>query len=158
MKGWGPKSSACPSKPRETKLLAGYPAILPGYPRGARKVRTKKVCLQFWAPRSGGVAAIVCDTTGNTVRQRYCYTCLAMGGGGYFGRVTKALNGLRSLHKRGIVHRDIKPANIFLKKQKDEGKEIHNQKPLRCLHKKLSVPTNTKLLPLCCQLGLPTEK
>ena len=37
--------------------------------------------------RSGGVAAIVCDTTGNTVRQGYCYTCLAIGG--YFGRVTK---------------------------------------------------------------------
>ena len=35
-----------------------------------------------------GVAAIVCDTTGNTVRQGYCYTCLAIGGG-YFGRVTK---------------------------------------------------------------------
>ena len=31
--------------------------------------------------RSGGVAAIVCDTTGNTVRQGYCYTCLAIGGG-----------------------------------------------------------------------------
>ena len=39
--------------------------------------------------RSVGVAAIVCDTTGNTVRQGYCYTCLAIAGGGYFGRVTK---------------------------------------------------------------------
>ena len=29
--------------------------------------------------RSGGVAAIVCDTTGNTVRREYCYTCLAIG-------------------------------------------------------------------------------
>ena len=38
-----------------------------------------------FAERSGGVAAIVCDTTGNTVRQGYCYTCLAIGG--YFGRV-----------------------------------------------------------------------
>ena len=38
--------------------------------------------------RSGGGAAIVCDTTGNTVRQGYCYTCLTIGGG-YFGRVTK---------------------------------------------------------------------
>ena len=28
--------------------------------------------------RSGGVAAIVCDTI---VRQGYCYTCLAIGGG-----------------------------------------------------------------------------
>ena len=31
--------------------------------------------------RSGGVAAIVCDNTGNTVRQGYCYTCLAIGEG-----------------------------------------------------------------------------
>ena len=30
--------------------------------------------------RSGGVAAIVCDTTGNTVWEGYCYTCLAIGG------------------------------------------------------------------------------
>ena len=34
-----------------------------------------------------GVAAIICDTTGNAVRQGYCYTCLAIGVG-YFGRVT----------------------------------------------------------------------
>ena len=33
---------------------------------------------------------IVCDTTENTVRQGYCYTCLTTGG--YFGRVTKELN------------------------------------------------------------------
>ena len=31
--------------------------------------------------RSGVVATIVCDTTGNTVRQGYRYTCLAIGGG-----------------------------------------------------------------------------
>ena len=35
--------------------------------------------------RSGGVAAIVLE---NRVRQGYCYTCLAIGGG-CFGRVTK---------------------------------------------------------------------
>ena len=33
------------------------------------------------APYSA-VAAIVCDTTENTMRQGYCYTCLAIGGGG----------------------------------------------------------------------------
>ena len=38
VKGLGPKSSACPPKPKETKLLAGYPGILAGYPGGARKV------------------------------------------------------------------------------------------------------------------------
>ena len=30
---------------------------------------------------------MVCDTTGNTVQQGYCYTCLKIGG--YFGRLTK---------------------------------------------------------------------
>ena len=37
------------------------------------------------------IGGIVCNTTENTVRQRYCYTCLAMGGG-YFGRATKSLS------------------------------------------------------------------
>ena len=51
-----------------------------------------KLCLRYiwpvfglrWAifkERSGGVAAIVCDTKGNTVRQGYCHTYLAIGGG-----------------------------------------------------------------------------
>ena len=30
VKAWGPKSSVCPSKPRETKLFGGQPRILPG--------------------------------------------------------------------------------------------------------------------------------
>ena len=47
----------------------------------------------FFKERSGGVAAIVCDTTGSTVRQGYCYTCLAIGGG-YFRRVTKLADSL----------------------------------------------------------------
>ena len=36
----------------------------------------------IFTERSGGsgVAAIVCDTTENTVRQGYCYTCLARSG------------------------------------------------------------------------------
>ena len=38
VEGWGPKSSVCPSKPRETKLFGGISRILPGYPRNARKV------------------------------------------------------------------------------------------------------------------------
>ena len=44
----------------------------------------------IFTERSGGVAAIVCDTTGNAVRQGYYYTCLAVGGG-HFGRVTKKI-------------------------------------------------------------------
>ena len=35
----------------------------------------------IFVERSGGVAAIVCDTTENTVRQGYCYACLATRGG-----------------------------------------------------------------------------
>ena len=41
VKGWGPKSWVCPSKPRETKLFGGICRDLPGYPGGARKVREK---------------------------------------------------------------------------------------------------------------------
>ena len=36
----------------------------------------------FFKERSGDVAAIVCDTTEDTVRQGYCHTCLAIRGGG----------------------------------------------------------------------------
>ena len=49
-KGWGPKSSVCPSKPGKSNFLAGYPGILPGYPGGARKVWEKKVWVQFLFP------------------------------------------------------------------------------------------------------------
>ena len=40
------------------------------------------MAIGYCEERSGGVAAIACDTTGNTVQQGYCYTCLALGGGG----------------------------------------------------------------------------
>ena len=41
---------------------------------------SSKACLWIAIDRFyGGVAAIVCDTTGNTVRQGYC--CLGIGGG-----------------------------------------------------------------------------
>ena len=50
MKGWGPKSSVCPSKPGKSNIFAGiYPRILLGYPGGARKVREKNVCVQCLA-------------------------------------------------------------------------------------------------------------
>ena len=39
VKGWGPKSSLCPSKPRETKLFGGISlGSLAGYPGRAREV------------------------------------------------------------------------------------------------------------------------
>ena len=50
----------------------------------------------FFKERSGGV----CDTTGNTVRQGYCYTCLAIGGG-FFGRVTKVMQPVRMVSPSG---------------------------------------------------------
>ena len=43
VKGWGPKSSVCPSKPRETKLFGGMPRDFAwDFPGGARKVWDKK--------------------------------------------------------------------------------------------------------------------
>ena len=47
MKGWGQKVRYVPRNPGKANFLAGYPGILPGYPRGARKV---KVCVQFSSP------------------------------------------------------------------------------------------------------------
>ena len=48
VKGWGPKSSVCPSKPWKTKLFGGisrnFRTDISG---GARKVLEKKVCVQF---------------------------------------------------------------------------------------------------------------
>ena len=44
VKGWGPKSSACPSKSREAKRFGrDIPRLLPGYPGGARKFEKKIV-------------------------------------------------------------------------------------------------------------------
>ena len=42
LKGWEPKSLACPSQPREPNFWAGYPGLLPGHPRCARKVWEKQ--------------------------------------------------------------------------------------------------------------------
>ena len=45
VKGWGPKSSVCPSKPGKPNFLGRMPGILPGYPRVARKVwKNKSLC------------------------------------------------------------------------------------------------------------------
>ena len=54
MKGWGPKSSACGSKPRKTKLFwrdisefwAGYPGIFGGMSGDARQ--KEKFVFSFW--------------------------------------------------------------------------------------------------------------
>ena len=44
MKGWGPKSSVCPSKPGKSIFLEGYPGILRDIPEAPEKFE-KKMCL-----------------------------------------------------------------------------------------------------------------
>ena len=65
-------------------FLGKFRAISSVQTRGM--VKTSEFARPFILKKSGGVAVIVCDTTGNTVRQGYCYTCLAIGGG-YFRRL-----------------------------------------------------------------------
>ena len=50
VKGWGSKSSACPSKPRRTKLFGGMPWDLAGISGGCPKCLRKNVCVQFSSP------------------------------------------------------------------------------------------------------------
>ena len=45
--GWGPKTSVCPSKSRETKLFGGVPRDFAGVSRGCTKSLRKNVCVQF---------------------------------------------------------------------------------------------------------------
>ena len=46
MKGWGPKSSTCPSKPRETKLFGGISRnFCRDIPEAPEKVKKKKFVL-----------------------------------------------------------------------------------------------------------------
>ena len=51
VKGWGPKSSVCPSKPGKPNFFAGYPRIFAGISRGCPKSLRKKVRVQFLAPK-----------------------------------------------------------------------------------------------------------
>ena len=51
VKGWGPKSSVCPSKIRETRLFwRDIPGLSPGYPRGCPKSLREKVRVQCSSP------------------------------------------------------------------------------------------------------------
>ena len=56
MKGWGPKSSVCPSKPKETKLFGGISRDFAGISlhRMPEKFEKRRVCVQFLAPSGGG--------------------------------------------------------------------------------------------------------
>ena len=48
VKGWGLKSSVCPSKPGNQTFWAGYPGIFAGMSRGCPKsLRTKSLCSIF---------------------------------------------------------------------------------------------------------------
>ena len=62
---------------------------------------------------------MVCDSAGNTVRQGYCCTCLAIGG--YFGRVTKDPGNLLNL--------------IFVIGPDPVGSDCTHQKSLRVVFK-----------------------
>ena len=51
MKGWGPKSSACPSKRGKSNLFGGISRDFAGRSRRCPKSLGKKVCVPFLAPR-----------------------------------------------------------------------------------------------------------
>ena len=53
-RGGGQKVRYVFGKPGKPNFLPGYPGILLGYPGGARKVREKKVCVQFSSSKKGG--------------------------------------------------------------------------------------------------------
>ena len=53
MKGWGPKSSVCPSKPRESNFLGGISRDFARISRWRPKSLRKKVCVQFPFPNHG---------------------------------------------------------------------------------------------------------
>ena len=56
MKGWGPKSSACPSKPRESNFFGGISRDFAGISRKRPKsLRKKYVWVQFLSPRLCGM-------------------------------------------------------------------------------------------------------
>ena len=50
MKGWGPKSSVCPSKPGKSDFLGGTSRDFAGISRRCPKGLRKKHCVQFLAP------------------------------------------------------------------------------------------------------------
>ena len=57
MNGWGPKSSVCPSKHRETKLFwRDIPGFCRDIPRVPEKFEKKKVCVRFSSPIWSGCA------------------------------------------------------------------------------------------------------
>ena len=53
MKGWGPKSSVCPSKPGKPNFFGGISLDFAGISRGRPKSLRKKVCVQFSFPIAG---------------------------------------------------------------------------------------------------------
>ena len=72
-------------------------------------------------------ADLVCDTTENKVRQWYCYTCLAIGRGGYFGRVTKDVHVDIQADVRGqTVEASVRPSTSWQKSHEDA--DIHDPK------------------------------
>ena len=49
MKGWGPKSSVCPSKPRESNFFGGdIPGFCRDIPEAPEKFEKKMFGFNFW--------------------------------------------------------------------------------------------------------------
>ena len=53
MKGWGPKSSACPSKLRENKLFGGISRDFAGISRCQKFQKEKTFVFDFWPLAEG---------------------------------------------------------------------------------------------------------
>ena len=52
VKGWGPKSSVCPSKPRESNFCGGnIPGFCRDFPEAPEKFEKKKFGFNFWPLR-----------------------------------------------------------------------------------------------------------
>ena len=63
VKGWGPKSSACPSKPRDTKHFGGISRDFAGISQVRPKsLKRKKVCVQFSSPNCSQVCIAGCTS------------------------------------------------------------------------------------------------
>ena len=64
MKGWGPKSSLCPSKPGKSIFLAGYPGILLGYPGGPPKSLRRQSLCSIFGPYKAPKNELKCGKSG----------------------------------------------------------------------------------------------
>ena len=60
VKGRGPKSLVCPSKPRETNIFSGISRDFAGISRVCPKSWRKEVCVQFLSPKLANFNTAIC--------------------------------------------------------------------------------------------------